>query len=299
MAISGRAFSDYSRADWKRLRPLTEGVKTFRYHAVDRLYRMRRARVGDAAAVARAIGGRKALFTIAFEDPEAIGWQAALVRHFVPGALHVIVDNSLDDDVALEIERASQQQGVAYIRAPRNPWPAPSRSHGIALNWVWHNIVRPGKPEAFGLLDDDLFPTASDDPFANLSTQEVFGFVRSAAPPHAARWFLWAGFCMMRFSAVRDLDLDFGQDWFLGLDTGGGNWRVLYRHLDLASLAQPLVREVPYRDGIEARQGPFQWLGTWLHEVGQMGHPEIMADKRRVVASILAPHLEAAARSSG
>jgi hypothetical protein len=32
---------------------------------------------------------------------------------------------------------------------------------------------------------------------------------------------------------------------------------------------------------------------VWLHEVGQMGEPEVMKDKRRVVAEILAPHLEA------
>lgn len=289
-----KALSDYTLADWKRLRPLTHRLKTARYRVVDRLYRARPAAVGDAGAIVRAIAGRKVLFTVAFEDSEAIAWQAALVRHFVPGALHVIVDNSIDDAAARAIERAAGEHGVAYLRTPRNPWPAPSRSHGIALNWVWHNLVRPGAPEAFGFLDDDLFPTAPDDPFAPLTRQEVYGHVRFPEPPHARRWFLWAGFTMMRFAAVRDLALDFGQDWFIGLDTGGGNWRVLYSRLDLDALEQAPSRYVPYRDGIEVRQGPLQWCGRWLHEVGQVGEPEVMADKRRVVARMLAPHLEAA-----
>jgi hypothetical protein len=297
--MGGRSFSEYSLDDWKRLRPITEGIKTVRYHIVDSLYRRRAARSGDLAAIARTLRDRNVLFTIAFEDPEAIAWQAALVRHFVPSALHVIVDNSLDDAAAAGIERTCRDGGVAYLRTPHNPWPAPSRSHGIALNWVWHNLVRPGRPRAFGFLDDDLFPTAPDDPFEPLSRQDVYGFVRHGMQAGSGRWFLWAGFCTIRFDKVQSLALDFGQDWFLGLDTGGGNWRSLYRHLDLAALEQAPAREVPYRDGVETRQGPFQWIGTWLHEVGQMGQPELMADKRRVLSTLLAPPLEAAGRPRG
>ncbi len=297
MAMGGRAFSEYSLDDWKRLRPITEGIKTVRYHVVDHRYRRRTARAGDAAAIARALHDRNVLFTIAFEDPQAIAWQAALVRHFVPGALHVIVDNSQDDTAAAGIESACRESGVAYLRTPFNPWPAPSRSHGIALNWVWHNLVRPGQPRAFGFLDDDLFPMQPDDPFEPLARQKVYGFVRYGTQADSGRWFLWAGYCTIRFDAVRSLDLDFGQDWFLGLDTGGGNWRSLYRQIDLEALERPPAREVPYRDGIDAKQGPFQWIGTWLHEVGQMGQPELMADKRRVLGAMLAPHLEAAGAS--
>jgi hypothetical protein len=290
-----KPFSDYTWADWKRLRPITHRLKTARYGLVDRRYRSKPAAVGDAAAVAKAIAGRRALFTVGFEDAEAIAWQTLLVRHFVPGAVHVVVDNSPGDADAKAIERAAAEHGVPYLRAPDNPWQGASRSHGIVLNWIWHNIVRLGGPEAFGLLDDDLFPTAPDDPFAPLARQDIYGYVRFAEPPYPReRWFLWAGFTMMRFSAVRDLPLDFGQDWFIGLDTGGGNWRPLYSRLDLRTLEHAPSRFVPYREGLEWKEAPLQWCGTWLHEVGQMGQPELMADKRRVVAGILAPHLAAA-----
>ena len=161
------------------------------------------------------------------------------------------------------------------------------------MNWTWHNILRPGNPRAFGFIDDDLFPTASDDLFAPLDTQEFFGLVREV--DH--RWFLWAGFCTFRFDAVKDKPLDFGQDWFMGLDTGGANWDVLYRSVDLSALQVPNTIFTPYKEGVDVRDGPMQWCGTWLHEIGSTGNSAVEADKRRVVAGILAPHLDAARKT--
>jgi len=288
-----RPLAEYSFDDWKRLRPLSHRLKSARYFIIDRLYRAKPAIVGDAAAIARSIAGRKVLFSVAYQDPQAIDWQAALISHFVPGARYVVVDNSPQDADAKAIERVAAEHRVPYLRAPANPWKKSSRSHGIVLNWIWHNVILPGRPQAFGLLDHDLFPTAPDDPFAPLAKQDIYGTVRFAEPP-SGRWFLWAGFTFMNFAAVRGLDLDFGQDWFIGLDTGGGNWGPLYSRHDLDKLEQAPSRFVAYRDGIEMRAGPLQWCGTWVHEVGQMGEPEVMADKRRVVGEILKPHLEAA-----
>ncbi|ABE39776.1 hypothetical protein RPD_2546 [Rhodopseudomonas palustris BisB5] len=288
-----KALRDYTWADWKRLRPLAHRLKTARYQWIDRRYRRKPALVGDPAAVARDIAGRKVLVTVAYMDPEAIDLQATLLRHFFPDSLYVVVDNSPDDDIARQIARVAAARSVAYLRAPENPWKKSSRSHGIALNWAWHNVIRPGAPEAFGLLDHDLFPTAPDDPFAPLATQDFYGYVRAAEPANGC-WYLWPGFSMLRFHAVQHLDLDFGQDWFLNLDTGGGNWEPLYSRYDLDRLAQSPSRFVPYRDGIGTYEGPLQWCGSWLHEVGQMGRPDVMRDKRRVVKDILSPHLEAA-----
>ena len=288
-----KPLSEYTLADWQRLRPLAHRLKTARYNRIDRRYRAQRAVVGDALAVARALADKKVLVSVAYQDPQAIDWQAALVRHFVPGALYIVVDNSPQDEDAAKIEAVCARHRVPYLRAPENPWKKSSRSHGIVLNWIWHNLIRPGRPAAFGLLDHDLFPTAPDDPFEPLKRQPIYGYVRHTEPP-SGRWFLWAGFTMMRFDAVRELDLDFGQDWFIGLDTGGGNWGPLYSTLELGTLEHAPSRFLPYREGIELRAGPLQWCGPWLHEVGQMGEPEVMKDKRRVVAEILRPHLEAA-----
>jgi hypothetical protein len=285
-----RPLSEYSPADWRRLRPLTHAIKTLRYRAVDRLYRRRPARAGDPQALARAIAGRQLLTTIAFADPEAIDWQGRLLGHYLPRPLHLIADNSPDDASAEAIAAVARNRRLAYIRLPQNPWRDASRSHGIALNWVWHNVVRRGRPAAFGFLDDDLFPTGPDDPFAPLESQDFYGVVREWGP----RWFLWAGYCSFRFDRVADKPLDFGQDWFKGLDTGGGNWRVLYRHVERARLREAESRYVPFKAGVEMREGPLQWCGSWLHEIGAMGRSDLRAEKRRAVAEILAPHLAAA-----
>jgi hypothetical protein len=285
-----RSFTEYSADDWRHLRPVTQAVKSLRYRAIDRSYRRRPARVGDTAAMARSIRGRRVLVTIAFSDPLLIRWQATLVRHYVPGVRHVVIDNSPADDAAQEIRRIAGPEN--YLRAPANPWSgdAASRSHGIVLNWAWDNLIRHGEPEAFGFLDHDIFPTRPDDPFAPLAAQDVYGIVRTVGP----RWFLWAGFCMFRFAAVKNAPLDFSQDWFAGLDTGGGNWHVLYERIDLATLRQPATSFVPFKPGVTVADGPLQWCGTWLHEIGLMGASHLVAEKRRVLAAMLAPHLEAA-----
>jgi hypothetical protein len=287
-----KSLNEFSAVDWRRLRPLTQAIKSLRYDLIDRTYRRRPAAAGDATAVARSIRGRKVLATIAFSDPNLVLWQTCLLRHYVPNALHVIVDNSTMDETAHEICRVALGAGTAYLRIPANPWSghAASRSHGIALNWTWQNVIRAGEPEAFGFLDHDIFPTAVDDPFAPLAVQDLYGIVREAG----RRWFLWAGFCMFRFAAVKDKALNFGQDWFIGLDTGGGNWRTLYSQIDRTTLRVQPTTLFPFKPGIALTDGPLQWCGTWLHEVGLMGDRRLVAEKRAALAVMLAPHVEAA-----
>jgi hypothetical protein len=285
-----KSLLEYTAADWCRLRPLTQTVKSWRYRRHDTAYRRRAAMSGDIGAVAASIQNRRVLVTVAFCDPEVLSWQVQLVRRYVPGAVHVIVDNSSTNDAASDNARVAGAAGVAYLRAPPNPWSgrAASRSHGIVLNWAWHNLIRPGTPVAFGFLDHDIFPTAVDDPFEALAHQDVFGVVRTAGP----RWFLWAGFCFFRFASVEGKPLDFGQDWFLGLDTGGGNWTPLYSRMDRGSLREVPASWVPFKPGIAADDGPLMWCGTWLHEVGLTGDPNLVGQKRAAVARLLAPHLD-------
>lgn len=290
---------EYRLQDWLHLRPLGHRVKTARYRRVDARFVAQPARVGDDAALRAAIRSRRVLFTVAFNDVQAIDWQMSLVPRFVADCVYVVADNTPDDAVAAEIEARAKARGVLYLRLPDNPWYSAakkhaSRSHGICLNWLWRNIILPGEPESFGFLDHDIFPTAPDDPFAPLAAQDFYGVVRV----WDARWFLWAGFCFYRFAAVRNLPLDFGQDWFIGLDTGGGNWEPLYRHADRAALAERDSHLAPFRPDVTIEDAPFQWCGPWLHEVGMTGRPEFAPLKRARLAEILAPLLDEPAPAS-
>jgi hypothetical protein len=286
-----RPLGDYKWRDWQRLRPVTHWLKTRRYNTQREAYVRRAARTATAGLPS--LRRRRVLTTIAFEDPEAIDMQAQLVARFVPDATYVVADMSTDEDAATQIGAIAERHGVAYVRLPENPLPRreqASRVHGLALNWVWRNLIRPGEPDRFGFIDHDMFPTEPDDPFAKLDRQPVYGCVREAEP----RWYLWAGFAMFRFDAVKDLALDFGQDWFNGLDTGGANWDVLFRTLDRKQLKFARTRFEPYKPDADPIRAPIQWCGAWLHEVGSArreGDVKLAADKRRVIKEMLAPYL--------
>jgi hypothetical protein len=281
-----KRLTEYTFDDWLRLRPLTRTYKTLRFNAINARHITKPARTGDIAAAVRAMAGQRVLITVAFEDAQAVDWQLRLVRRYVPCDIHLIADNSRNDAQARAVRAVCEAVGAPCLRLPASAARS-SRSHGLALNWIWTNVVRPGRPAAFGFLDDDFFPTEPDDPFAMLEAQDFFGTVRSAGE----RWFLWAGFCVFRFDAVADKMLDFRQDWFNGLDTGGGNWDVLYRHAHRERLHHAAMTQGPYRADVSESESYFQWYKGWLHEVGSTGRPDLEADKRAVVATLLKPHL--------
>lgn len=289
-----RKLRDYGLSDWLHLRPVTQGWKTHRYRLADRAFRNSPARSPGLEAVKSSLRGRRVLVSVAFNDPTSVSRQVALIRHYVPAVVHVVADNSTDDEAAREISDRTVAKSAFYVRLPANPTRSPSRSHGLALNWVWHNVIRGGCPKYFGFLDDDIFPTAPSDPFEALSQQAFYGVIRPGIPQpfdEKNRWFLWAGFSMFNFDLLGAIDLDFSQDWFVGLDTGGGNWERLYQYVDRASILEQETRFEPFRAGLDVSDGPVQWCGSWLHSVGLMGNPDLMKEKAQAITDILAPHL--------
>jgi hypothetical protein len=261
---------------------------------------MRRPARTDDVGLRQRIRGRRVLVTIAHNDATAIEMQSAALARFVPEALYVVGDNSTEERASAEIAAVAGRRALAYVRLPAQPrldGRRASRAHGLALNWIWRNILRPGEPAAFGFLDHDLYPTAPDDPFAILERQPVYGAPRWVGD----RWFLWAGFCFFRFDAVKHLPLDFGQDWFIGLDTGGGNWNVLYRNLDRAALVLSPSRFEPFRAGADPVHDSIQWCGAWLHEGGQTrraGRVQEADDKRQMIKELLAVQSAATGRGA-
>lgn len=284
-----KPLSDYSWVDLLRLQPLIHGLKTRRYRRIDRDYLRLPAPDGDLARLAAELTGRNVLVTVAFEDHEPLELHLRLCRRFVPGCVHLVADNSATTAGAEAIRRVAAREAAAYVRLPTNPWTRrnPSRSHGAAMNYVWHHLLKPGRPARFGFLDHDLFPTAPDDPFAVLDEVAWYGDLRHAG----TRWFLWAGYCFFRYDAVADVPLDFGLDWFAGLDTGGANWEHLYHDVDPERLPQRPIRTVPAWEGADPAQACLEWRGTWLHEVGFGDDRSHRREKRAAVKALLAPLL--------
>ena len=48
---------------------------------------------------------------------------------------------------------------------------------------------------------------------------------------------------------------------------------------------------VPYSESGDLARVALQWYGPWLHEIGSTESRKFAADKLRVVAAILSPHL--------
>lgn len=260
-----RPWSEYSLREWGRLRPLVERYKYAGYQ-LQMSRRLRQPAVGGHLASLKArIAGRRVLVAIAFNDAGFVARQIALVRTNVADCVHLIADNSTDAAAAGQIEAIAAAAGCDYLRLRSGPWLKPEqggRSHGLAMTWVWRNLLLPARPVAFGFIDHDIFPMRTTDPFAPLQNHAVAGQMRNRSGGRE-RWYLWAGFCFFRFDAVEHRALNFSLDWAAGLDTGGANWFALYRHLQPWEVADLGVRHEPIGDGEAGLR--LEWVGDWLH----------------------------------
>lgn len=268
-----RQLSHYAPHEWLRGVPLAHRLRRARNVMVDRIYRRRRA-PGQAELVRQLTGHDGALaFTVAFNMPEAIELLLAAMARFVPDTPLVVCDNSSDP----EARRRNAAICAAHAGAPAVFYcdmpPVPikggrngSRSHAVALNWIFHNLIRPAAPRVFALLDHDLLPLQRMDLASRVEDVSCYGMVREAE----GAWYLWPGYSVFNFSAVGHLPLDFGTDTPLGLDTGGQNWSVLYNRLDRAACTAPMkpMYVVDPRDG---SQDHHLLVDGWLH-AGGAGH---------------------------
>ncbi len=269
-----RDLKDYALGDWMRALPLTHGARRLRNVAVDRIYQSRRAHGQDAflADLAR-FQGQFVAFTVAFNLPEAIAFLSQALARAMPDLPLVVCDNSSDPLARTRIAAICAEAGHLYCPMPPAPKvssrPNGSRSHGVALNWIWSNLIRPLRPSGFALIDHDLIPLAKQNLQACVADQPVYGMVRRGRK--FGGWYLWPGYSVFDFAAVESLPLDFGTDTPLTLDTGGQNWRVLYRGLSLPALQRAHTFEVDVSDPETGETEPYLLADGWLH-VGGAGH---------------------------
>lgn len=268
-----RALKDYSLKEWAAAEPLFHRLRRVRNVLVDRAYR-RRTAPAQAELVARLRESRAPAlaFTIAFNLPEAIALLADGMARFTPGIPLVVCDNSSQPEARAAIAALCAERGLAYCPLPPSPFKGGrngSRSHGVALNWVLHSLIRPVGPKVFALLDHDLVPLAPVDLPGLVAHQPAYGMVRRGE--RFGGWYLWPGYSVFDLDALGHLPLDFGTDTPLTLDTGGQNWGVLYRTLDPARLERATTRTAWIADPVTGTPEPYLLADGWLH-VGGAGH---------------------------
>jgi hypothetical protein len=259
-----RSLASYSREDWLHLRPLTQRYKAAIYRVEDRLFSARPpASPAAFAELLSRLAGRAIAVTIAFNSDATIAWQIRFCARNLQGATLVVVDNSTDRAAAARIAALCRRAAVPYIRLRHGPTDprAASRSHAVALNWAYRRLVRALRPPLFAFVDHDCYPIRPVDLPALVADQPIYGQLER----RANGWYLWAGFCVFRWSAVADRELDFRPDWFLGLDTGGANWDRLYRDLDRGRLRFARTWLATLRDSGSALPATFHRIDDWLH----------------------------------
>jgi hypothetical protein len=229
-----RPWREYGPGDWLRLRPLLHRWKNWNHDRVNARYVALGADAPDLNAAAARLAGTNLAIAIAYNVPAMIAWQIRFMRRNLPNIAYAVIDNSSDARAAAAIREICAAQEIVYLRTPANPYSgaAASRSHGLALNWAWRNLVRRVEPPVFAFIDHDMMPVAPFDLGAQVAARPFYGRLAR----RGERWYLWAGFCAFDYARVAGLPLDFRQDWFNGLDTGGANWSVLYRRFDLPQL---------------------------------------------------------------
>jgi len=171
------------------------------------------------------------LCVIAFNLPWAVELMTRTCALHLPDWRLVIFDNSNDPACRRDNVEICRAANIAYLGLPKNPEWSPNRSHALALNWVFRNVIRAKRPAAFGFLDHDCFPTGISYILDFLREQPVYG-LRSRSKTLPKYWNLWAGFMFFNTEKIDDAKLDFNHDQIRGLDTGGRNWVKLYQFLD-------------------------------------------------------------------
>jgi hypothetical protein len=265
-----RQARQFSAAEWLRLDPLTQGLKQLHNDAL--LARYLRQPAPELAAFLQAhshLRGQSVALVIAFEQTWTLDWLLEQTGRNLPaGATVLVFDNSRTPAARLGIASVCNRYAAPYLPLPPYRTRHVNRSHGMAMTWVFHNVVRALQPRLFAYLDHDLVPVTPADPARWLDDQAVYGLINEG---RFGCWSLWAGYCAFRFAAVADRPLNFLYDFSRSLDTGGRNWPALYSHLPRARLRFAAQEFLPLRlPGGEALRCELV-DGAWVH-VGGVGY---------------------------
>jgi hypothetical protein len=272
-----RHANQFTAGEWLRLHPLQQALKQVRNDAL--LARYLRARPKELAPFLAAnskLAGEPVALVIAFEQTWTLDWLLAAAARQMPGTTILVADNSREQPARDAVAAVCARHRTPYFPLPPYRTRHANRSHGMAMSWVFHHLVRNLRPSLFAFLDHDLIPIAPIDFVQRLGSQPVFGM------PNEGRfgcWSLWAGYCLYRFDKVRELPLNFLYDFSRGLDTGGRNWNPLYSRIDRDKL-RFATRELPEVQPSPA-EAPRQVElvdGRWIH-VGGVSYNDNTATK--------------------
>ena len=268
---------DYTVREWLRILPVFQAVKHVQNTAAVRYYRSRPSPYLDRFLSEHAgLRGGTVAITVAFNT----AWTLSLLlrtahENFVNTTL-IVVDNSSTAKAREEIHDICAEAGVPYLPLPRNLIRQGSRSHGAAMTWTYHNLIKPLRPAVFGFVDHDLFPLCPIDLASRVANQPIFG----RKNPHGFGWSVWAGYCIFDFAEASKYELDFSPDVLRGHDTGGRNWMQFFRHLDKDGVRLADLCAIDISDPLTGTAHSIEMMDGFAH-YGQAAHPRRIRPERR------------------
>jgi hypothetical protein len=257
-----RSLRQYSLTELARFEPISDAYKQLRNDLFLNAYLARKAE-GQAAFLddCRALRGKTIAAVVAFEQPWALEWLLTMARKNLKDCTVLVFDNSRAPKRAA-IAEVCRRQGAHYLALPSNRTRHVNRSHGMAMTWIYRNIVQAIEPEYFAFIDHDMIPMTPMSLSERLGDLDCFGRINQSR----WGWQLWAGYCLFRFARVGHLPLNFLYDFSFGLDTGGRNWKYIYRQLDFGRQRFADDQEYPLQAG---PQGPVRTVQVlddrWVH----------------------------------
>lgn len=181
------------------------------------------------------------IITIVFNNVHVLKHQIAKIKQNVTDSnyTHIIVDNSNIPERRDEIRTICKENRLLYIGMPQleNSFIRGSKSHAVALNWVYYQVVLKRNSRWFGFLDHDIYPIHPVSIIDMFKSQSFYG-KKEIRDGH---WYLWPGFAFFEASFLANLKVDFspskvGQTY---LDTGGALWYSLYSNLSESDFVFP------------------------------------------------------------
>jgi hypothetical protein len=228
------------------------GLKALRNFGIKSLYEA--AESSDTQALIKQLNSRApgpVFVAVAYNTPWTIELLVNCWKKHCPETPLLIVDNSKKDTSAREIRKICAREDIDYLKLPHNREWHPSRSHGLALNWTWKNLIcKIETINSIGFIDHDCYPIRSWSP-AQMPPMVAYGVESPGWIMDQKTWSLWAGYMYFRnwkTQKVTELPLDFTPNPLDGLDTAGMNWRTLYRKLSSEEFGFSKVHKVNLRD---------------------------------------------------
>ena len=211
------------------------------------------------------------IFTIAFNNSDVIEQQiGTITNHCMDSYVYIVADNSSDLSVSKIIEKLCEGRvNVLYIRLPKWNYNRlnPSKSHGIALNYVFRSILKSFIDlKRVLILDHDIFPI-NDFSFSDIyNGQDLYGLKMQ----NKGIWYIWPGFMYINIEKYDLNKFDFKPGY--GGDTGSSNWKTIFENLSesnmkFASLKKKLINDAPYGEHIRQSSEVDILDDAWIHMV--------------------------------